>query len=563
MDAPVDRNEADPSTPGQGDEVRAARSTDAAPRLPAPLPEESLQYLDVVGALIIELDRTGKVVRANRAALELVGRTEQELTGQDWFDTCVPAEVRDETRTIFHRLLSGHGQQFEYWENPVLTRERDEHIVTWRTVPRRDASGEIVGTLSAGIDVSHTRFAQRALNRSLKELEDIKFALDMSTIVAITDPNGAITYVNDKFCQISKYSREELIGQTHRIINSGYHPREFFKEMWATIKRGNVWQGDIRNRARDGQFYWVATTIVPFLDDRGRPYQYLAIRHEITERKNAEAALEKAFHELAEMTERERRRADDLDRAHRDLVEANRRILEEQAKLIQAEKLSSIGLLAAGVAHEINNPLSGVLGCVKALREQTMTGPRRDEYFETVLDGLERIQNTVRGLLDYARQRAPAPEPVDPGEILLASLRLVTPATKKKDLRVVTELDHGATLVRADRAQVMQGVVNVLLNAAYAAPVRSELRVETVHEPNRVGIRIADRGPGIPKEIMSRVCDPFFTTKPEGEGTGLGLAVTLSIVRANGGDLAIESTPGLGTTVTIWLPIERSNRLHA
>jgi PAS domain S-box-containing protein len=155
-------------------------------------------------------------------------------------------------------------------------------------------------------------------------LEDFKRALDHAAIVATTDVTGRITYVNEKFVEISGYSREELLGQDHRIINSGYHPKEYIQRLWRTIANGRVWHGEIRNRTKNGRYYWVETTIVPFLDGHGKPYQYIAIRADITARK----------------------------------------VAEEQLR--QQAALARVGQMAAVVAHEVRNPLAGIKGAMLA-----------------------------------------------------------------------------------------------------------------------------------------------------------------------------------------------------
>ena len=369
------------------------------------------------------------------------------------------------------------------------------------------------------------------LERSLKELADIKFALDQSAIVAITDQRGAINYVNDEFCRISKYSRSELLGQDHRIINSRFHPKDFIRELWTTIASGQVWKGELRNRAKDGSIYWVDTTIVPYLNSEGKPYQYVSIRHEITERKQAEA-----------------------------------RVLEQAAELQRATQLSFVGELAAGLAHEIKNPLAGIQGAVDILiRRRDKNDPER-EALEGVRHEVSRIDNTVRALLGRARARLVSVRLTSLTEtvahaVSLAKSQIMTAVTNGQ--QVAIEYDHpdDPITIQIDPGQIEDAVLNLVLNAIEAVDGKGNVRVRVFRansdsiEEEQAIVEVSDDGHGIREEDLAQLFSAFFTTKRE--GTGLGLPAVKRIARLHGGRVEVRSSVGQGSVFTIHLPVTR------
>ncbi len=368
----------------------------------------------------------------------------------------------------------------------------------------------------------------------LKELSDIKFALDESAIVAITDQTGKITYANDKFCEISKYSREELIGQDHRLVNSGYHPKEFIRNIWTTISNGKVWRGEIRNRAKDGTIYWVDTTIVPFFNERGKPYQYVAIRYETTEQKRIEN------------------------------------------QLLRAQRMESIGTLAGGIAHDFNNILAPILMATEIL-QLNETDKETKRWLAIIRENSERGADLVKQVLTFARGMEGERIIVQVKHII-RDLVKVLKQTLPKSINVRSDLDPDLWIIRADPTQIHQVLMNLSINARDAMPLGGTLVITAenitldenyarVHLDAQSGeylmISVSDTGGGIAPDIQDRIFDPFFTTKEMGKGTGLGLATALTIVRSHGGFINIYSDIGRGTKFSVYIPtakIEESSQ---
>jgi len=344
---------------------------------------------------------------------------------------------------------------------------------------------------------------------SVQQLADFKRALDHAAIVATTDVSGRITYVNDKFVEISGYSREELIGQDHRIINSSHHSKEFIRDLWRTIANGQVWHGELRNRAKGGHYYWVDTTIVPFLDTRGKPYQYIAIRADITARKAAEE------------------------------------------RLAQQAALARVGQMAAVVAHEVRNPLAGIKGAVQVLMSRRSTDDGELPVMRDIVTRIDALSELINDLMVFARPRPPRLAVVELHAILADAITIVRrdPAAHGVEIAVQGE----DVSVTADGELVRATVLNLLLNAAQAMAGKGRIAVTTRRQDGMAFVKISDTGPGIPPEIREQIFEPFFTTKAR--GGGLGLPIARRTAELHGGALTLECPPEGGAVVTMSLPI--------
>ena len=460
----------------------------------------------------------GRIREASAGCLDSLGHEPPELIGRSFLECLDPGDREGALRAM---AAAGQGQ-------PALNLEL-------RALRPDGARVPILCRLEAGpggllFGAAHAFTERRAEEAALAELKEFKHALDAHAIVAVTDLQGRITYANDMFCAISGYSREELLGRDHRIINSGHHPRAFFAELWQHILGGAIWKGEIQNRAKDGTCYWVDTTIVPLLDDQGRPRQFVAIRADITQRKLAEEALR------------------------------------------HSQRLESLGVLAGGVAHDFNNLLTSILGncnlAALGLPEASPVHP----YLEQIEKASVRAADLTRQMLAYAGKARVAIARVDLNWLLLG-MRPLMEASALEGAELRFELAPQVPEILGDPSQLQQIIMNLVANAweAMGEDGRGTLTVRTreltldkavvntaapaipISAGRHVVLEVADTGCGMAPDILNRIFDPFFSTKFMGRG--LGLSALMGILRGHGGSIQVQSEPGQGSCFRLFLPV--------
>ena len=413
-------------------------------------------------------------------------------------------------------------------------KESDELIIVNKEIVFQNEEKEKQAT---ELIVANKRINQleELLQNNFKEISDYKYALDESSIIAITDQTGIIKKVNSNFCRISKYSEEELIGQDHRIINSGHHPKEFIRDLWLTIANGKIWKGELKNKAKDGTYYWVDTTIVPFLNEHGKPYQYLAIRGDITDRKETEEYL-----------------------------------IQRTAQLETANKnLLTFTYISS---HDLQEPLRKIQTFVTIIleKENQNLSDNGKYIFQRMQLAARRMRQLIEDLLAFSR--------ITTTELKFEKTDLITIIEEvKAELKDTIEKKHANIEVSENCSaniiifQFRQLMHNLLSNALkFSKPdipsqiiiksrivKGSELNNEKLSpELKYCHITITDNGIGFDSQYKNRIFEVFqrLHGKEKYAGTGIGLAIVKKIVDNHNGIISATSELKKGTTFDIYIP---------
>ena len=375
----------------------------------------------------------------------------------------------------------------------------------------------------------------------MAEFDDMLKALDKSTMVTITDTDGKLLFVNQLFCDVTKYSKDELIGaKPHELLDSGFHDQAFYDDIWNTLKKGDAWKGDVKNKAKDGSFFWTLTTIMPFLDDTGKPYKFIAIRRDITDKVEADERLKVT---LAEN------------------VMQKDKIQDQYGKLqnLQKEKEEFVAM----ITHDLKQPLVPIQGNAEMLMNPKMGGlnEMQKESVNQILGQanlqLSMIDNLVSAQKLGAGSMKYDIEELSTKNILNDCIKIHSPIMSDKHIEYIDSSTVDVKIL-ADRKRLLESFTNLIQNAHDFVPENGKIEIGVNDGGKEITFLVKDDGEGIPKEKQEKIFKKYGQAESKVQrkfgGTGLGLAVSKQLIEGMGGRIWFESDVGKGTTFFFTIP---------
>ncbi|MBD0305005.1 MAG: PAS domain S-box protein [Nitrospiraceae bacterium] len=478
---------------------------------------------DLAADSVFMVDSEGCVIAVNKREEHTLGYAEAEAKGRPFLQF-VSGAYHEMTKDLFRTIVQG--------TNQISAREIEVINQSGTLRPVEMDMIRITDGLKPSIMVQlHDMTERKRLEQRLqhyneeleekvrertREIEETKQYLEnllenANDVIYTLDVDQRFTYVNGKV-EAWGYRKEDLIGRPYLSLLSKRHRGRRLK---STLDIGAKQIYEVELLTRSGDTRMVMVSVSPLFAVEGHIVGVLGIARDITATKK----------------------------------------LEQQIR--NSEKLVSVGMLAAGVAHEINNPLGGILNCLYNLRKGTLSPERKEEYLLSMEDGLRRVQKIVRQLLDFSQQHEPELSMTDLNTVVERVLVLTNHAFTAQRITLKKQLNPDVPVAMVDRHMIEQVLMNLILNAVQSIKGGGAITIRTRVADARCAIEIEDTGCGIPSHVLPRIFDPFFTTKGIGEGTGLGLSVSLGIVERHGGQLLVDSEVGKGSIFTVWLPLAR------
>ena len=476
---------------------------------------------DLVADSVFMVGEDGVIVAVNKREEQALGYSEQQVVGSSILDVILPAH-HEEMRSLLAKIHSGErqvptqeitvrdaaGKETPVEMDVILVRGSDH---TWVMVQLRDITDR--KRLERQMHTYQQELEAKVSERT-REIEETKQYLEnllenANDVIYTLDSEQCFTYVNSKVLAWG-YAKEDLLGRPYLGLLSKRHRGRRLK---STLDIGVKQVYEVEVLTKSGEPRSVMVSVSPLHGVDGEILGVLGIARDMTDTKK----------------------------------------LEQQIR--NSEKLASVGKLAAGVAHEINNPLGGILNCLYNMRKGTLSPSRQEEYLASMEDGLRRVQRIVRQLLDFSQQHNPELALADINQVVNRVLLLTDHLFIPHRVQLETDLAVGMPELMIDRHMMEQVLMNLVLNAIQAMRNGGVLSIRTTVEEDQCLVRVQDSGCGISSSVLPRIFDPFFTTKNEGEGTGLGLSVSLGIVERHGGRIGVESEVGKGTTFTVSIPL--------